>query len=118
MDLIIGRLDVCTTINCNKLQRALAAAGRPTDVAGGRDANRWFLRASDGQQTVTLPAVIRDQMLTELMTPDTLIGAVRAALAATAADPDPQTASTLVTYADERSVWEADDRCHHSSSGS
>jgi hypothetical protein len=62
--------------------------------------------------------VIRNQMPTELMTPETLMDAVRAALAAAAADPDPQPASALVPYADEASVWEAGGSSHRSSSGS
>lgn len=104
-DLILGQLDVCTTISCDELEKALAVEGLQSEIAGGTDAESLFLRASDGANTVSLPSAIREQMLAELMTPDTLIGAIRHSLAATAADRSERPARHLVPYAGESDVW-------------
>jgi len=104
-DLILGMLDVCATLNCDELQRTLAQAGLQSEVAGGRDAEHFFLRASDGKETITVPAVIREQMLTELMMPETLIETIRVSLAATSSDSAEQPANQLVPYAHEEAVW-------------
>jgi hypothetical protein len=104
-DLILGGLDICTTLNCDLLVAELRDAGIHAAVAGGRDAETSFLVASDDRNTVSLPAVIREQMLAELVTPATIIAAIRHSLAATAADPDVQPAGHLVPYAGERDVW-------------
>jgi hypothetical protein len=105
-DLLLGQLEICTTLSCEELERALAQAGIESEVAAGRDAERLFLRATDGANTVSLPAVIREQMVTELMSPSTLIDAIRVALAATAADPSQEPARQLVPYAGEPGVWD------------
>jgi hypothetical protein len=46
-----------------------------------------------------------EQMLAELMAPDTLIAAIRHSLAATAADRSERSAQHLVPYAGEPDVW-------------
>jgi hypothetical protein len=104
-DLILGRLDICASLSCDELTRALATGGLQCDVAGGSAANEFFLRATDGANTVSLPPVIREQMLTELMSPETLVAAIRHALVATAADAGERPAQQLVRYAGEADVW-------------
>lgn len=104
-DLILGHLEVCTTISGDELENTFTQAGLQSEVAGGSDAEHLLLRATDGAATVELPAVIREQMVTELVSPDTIIDAVLLALASTAADPAKQPARQLVPYAGERAVW-------------
>lgn len=104
-DLILGHLDICTTINCDELERTMASVGLHSQVASGADADALFLRASDGANTVSLPAVIREQVSTELMSPGTVIAAIRHSLAATAGDSSIRPARHLVPYAGESAVW-------------
>jgi hypothetical protein len=100
---------VCSTISCDELEAALSQAGLQVEVACGDAAESFFLRASDGVSTMTLPAVIREQMLAELVHPQTIVAAIQHSLAAAVFDPAARPASHLVSYSGEREVWTAED---------
>jgi hypothetical protein len=57
---------------------------------------------------VTVPPHLREQMMTELVTPECVVAAIDAILKLNAASPSEAYDSRIVVFADERRVWEAD----------
>ncbi len=105
-DLLLGGLDVCTTLFCDELEAVFARAGLHCEVAGTDQQAERFLRVSDGLSTVSMPPAIREHMLAELVSPISIVHAAQLSLAAVAVDDAAQPAGHLVTYHDEQRVWD------------
>jgi hypothetical protein len=71
-ELLMGRFDVVTSIHAGQLQQRLASAGIDAEVARGADAGDRFLRIHTAGSTYVVPATVREQVLVELMTLETL----------------------------------------------
>lgn len=71
-DLVVGRLDFVTTLNAALLEERLSRTGLTAAVARGKNAYETFLRAERAGYRITVPAVVREQLMIELMTIETL----------------------------------------------
>jgi len=103
-DLLLGPVEYLTFINAKRLEEAFSRHGIEAEVTlGSARIGSVFLRASRGTSEVTLPSLVRDQVMTELMTVDCLIEAVEAML--DSIDADGAVGQTLVAFAGEDQVW-------------
>jgi hypothetical protein len=102
-DLMLGHLELFTTMRCDLLEDAFAARGIATTVAFP-DGDKLFLHAERRHVAVDVPPHLREQMLFELMTPDTLIDMVDAVLDLIRRFPELQLASYTVGC-DESAAW-------------
>jgi len=76
VDILMGYLDYSVTLNTTALRSAFIARGVDVRFAAGPEASRTFLRAARGRDEVVVPAVLREQLLHELTTIDTLVSVV------------------------------------------
>jgi hypothetical protein len=76
VDILHGGLDFVTTLHAGKLEERFAKAGITARVARGNAAPDGFLIAERGDGRLSVPAYVREQVLTELMTLDTLVTTV------------------------------------------
>jgi hypothetical protein len=103
-DLLLGPLEYLTVINAGVLESEFAQRGiRAAVVSDSPEIDSVFLRAQHGTSEVLLPALVREQVLTELMTTDCLIAAVATMLTSIGAGS--LHGPTLVGFADEDQVW-------------
>lgn len=103
-DLILGFLDTLVYLDIPELERAFAARGLEATVARPPESERLFLRATDGEFTVNVAPGVREVMLNEMETPDSLIAGVRSLLAF-AASGAAAGERILAAFADETGVW-------------
>jgi hypothetical protein len=103
VDILMGSLDYNVTLRVDALLPAFTARRIDVDFATGHDADRTFLRARRSGDDVIVPAHLREQMLRELMTVDTLVDIVDTLLdgARLGAPPD----VTRIVTCDERLAW-------------
>lgn len=76
VDILMGYLDYSVTLNTTALRAAFIARGIDVQFATGPEASQTFLRAGRGGEEVVVPAVLREQLLHELTTIDTLASVV------------------------------------------
>jgi hypothetical protein len=72
-ELLLGRFDVAVSLHAGWLERRLDEAGIRSEVARGADTGDRFLRVLRGEGTLVVPATVREQVLVELLTLDTLV---------------------------------------------
>lgn len=103
VDILMGSLDDNVTLRVDALLPAFTARAIDVDFATGHDADRTFLRARRSGNDIIVPAHLREQMLRELMTVDTLVDIVDTLLdgARLGAPPD----VTRIVTCDERLAW-------------
>ena len=101
--LLMGKMDFVVALRVDALVPAFDVKGITVEFATGRDAAKEFLRASRGSSTVTLPSHIREQMLRELMTVDTLVALVDSLL--THIQLNVPARARQIAFCDERSSW-------------
>jgi hypothetical protein len=102
-DLLLGGIDYAVTLRAHCLPPAFARAGIEIELPTGRDAEREFLRASRAGETLTFPLHLRDQMLRELMSSETLVAIADCMLSALAAGASVDMQRML--FCDEREAW-------------
>ena len=103
--LLLGRLDYAVTLRAHALRPAFERSGIDIEFPSGREAEREFLRASRDGQTLTFPLHVRDQMLRELMSTETLVAIADFMLSALAAGASVEIKRML--FCDEREAWPA-----------
>jgi hypothetical protein len=101
--LLMGKMDFVVALRVDALVPAFDAKGIAVEFATGSDAAKDFLRASRGSATVMLPSHVREQMLRELMTVDTLVAMVDFLL--TRLQRDAPLSSRRLVFCDEPSSW-------------
>jgi hypothetical protein len=103
VDILMGTLDYNVTLRVEALRPAFAARRIDVEFAHGRDAEHTFLKARRAGDEVVVPAHLREQMLRELMTVDTLVDVADALLQAVRVGaPD---GVKRIVVCDERSAW-------------
>ena len=103
-ELLLGPLDYISTLHAPTLEREFSIRGMRAQVlTSERSSSRVFLRATRGDSQVELPALVCEQLLTELMDPGCLVDAVEMML--DEIDNDGATGAALVCLAGERFVW-------------
>ena len=102
-DLLLGFIDYVTYFNSTVLERDFAARGLSVEVARPPDSEHRFLTAVRPSGSIVVPAHVREQLMVELMTPETLIAAIEGAFAAAGAR-EPAAHSMVVL--DESTTWE------------
>jgi hypothetical protein len=108
-DVISGPIDLFFSLHLRRLEEALSRDGVSVRVARPPESSTLFLEASRDGRGVTVPPHLREQMMTELVTPGCIFAAVDEILKLNAANPSEAYDSRIVVFADERHVWEADD---------
>jgi hypothetical protein len=103
IDLLMGFMDYTVVLRVEELLPMFAARRIDVEFASGKDANTTFLRARRDGATVTVPAQLREQVLRELMSIDTLIAIVDTLL--TRIQRGAPSSSGQLVFCDERSSW-------------
>jgi hypothetical protein len=103
-ELVFGPLEYITILHAPTLERELAARGIHAEVVTRKpEADRVFLRAVRADAQVELPALVREQLLTELMQPACLIDSLHSMFELI--DDGGALGATLVCLADEAGTW-------------
>lgn len=102
-DLMVGSLETRTMLRGDLLEQAFAARGIRASVEFGEAQNDVFLRIEREPVTLTVPPFLREQMLFELLTPDTAIDTIAATLDLLALDPQLQ--QGVLPVINESEVW-------------
>lgn len=103
VDLLLGELDYTVAISLPELAVAFRRRGITVTFGTKHDANAPFLEAHRSGSSISVPAVVRDQMLREAMTVDTLVTIVDAMLEADRTGA-PRGVQRIVVC-DERKSW-------------
>lgn len=101
-DLILGPLEMHTSVRFDLLEEAFKARGM-TATVDFPNGNDRFLVAHRGATGVEIPAALREQMMFELMTPKTLLDMVEAMLDIIERSPLDLASSTV--GCDESAAW-------------
>ena len=88
------------------LEEALSRDGVSVRVARPPESSTLFLEASLGGRSVTVPPHLREQMMTELVTPDCIFAAIDEVLKLNEGNPSEAYDSRIVVFAEEWQVWE------------
>jgi hypothetical protein len=102
-DLMLGRLDMRTMLRGDLLEEAFGAHAIEAEVAFGDDRDDVFLRVSRGPTSLVIPPSLRERMLFELMTPDSVIELVAGTLDLLNADA--ALAQDILPSIDESESW-------------
>jgi hypothetical protein len=103
-ELLLGPLEYVSTLHHPSIEREFAAVGiRAAIPLRERGVGDRFLRAERGDALVDLPALVAEQMLTELLIPSCLVAAVEAML--DTIDGGGAAGNTVVAPDEHRSVW-------------
>ena len=103
-ELLLGPLEYVTSLHAPTLEREFALRGIAASVITSQpEAARCFLRAERGSARVELPALVCEQLLTELTHPACLIEAVRRML--NDVDTRGSLEPALVCLAGEAEAW-------------
>jgi hypothetical protein len=105
-DVICGPIELLFSLHLPRLEEALSRDGVSVRVARPPESSTLFLEASRGGRGVTVPPHLREQMMTELVTPDCVFGVIDEILKLNEANPSEAYDSRIVVFADERQVWE------------
>jgi hypothetical protein len=105
IDLLLGRTDYVVWLSVEALKPLFDARNITVEFASGRDAERTFLTAARGGVDVTVPATLRNQMLRELMTGETLVDLVDELLSE--AQAGLTVAPVSMSFPDESRAWPA-----------
>jgi hypothetical protein len=105
-DVICGPIDLFFSIHLPWLEKALSRDGVSVRVAHPPESSTLFLEASRRGRGVTVPPHLREQMMTELVTPDCVFAAIDEILKLNEANPSQAYDSRIVVFADEQQVWE------------
>lgn len=100
-DLMLGRLELHSMLRCDLLGSAFADRGIKVEIAFP-DGDNQFLVAQRGRFGVEVPPAVREQMMLELMTPETLMAMVDEMLKLIAASPEPDLSTV---GCDEHEAW-------------
>jgi hypothetical protein len=102
LELLLGSIDYTVVLRVQALAPEFAARGIAVRFASGDEASRAFLRAHRDGASVTIPATLREQMLRELTSVDTVVAITDELLTRAARGEDhPQ----QLVLCDERSSW-------------
>lgn len=103
-ELLLGPLEYVSTLHHPSIEREFAAVGiHATIPLRGRGARDRLLRAERDDAIVDLPALVAEQMLTELVMPSCLVAAVAAML--DTIDAGGAEGNIVVALDEQRSVW-------------
>jgi hypothetical protein len=103
-DLLLGPLEYAVTIHAPTLERLFRERGIKAHVyTGDEEANRTFLVAERGDSEVRLPALVREQVLSELLDLSTIVDSTEAMLGDI--DAGAESCSTIVVLPDEKRTW-------------
>jgi hypothetical protein len=108
VDVLMGVVDYNVTLRVDAGVPAFADRQIAVEFGTGREADEIFLRARRGGDEITVPAHLREQMLRELMTVETLVDIVDRLLEAVSLGAPPDVKRIVVC--DERDSW-PDRRC-------
>ncbi len=106
-DLTMGFVDLAYSVHLPLLERALTRNGVEVRAARSGEASGLFLEASRRAVGLRVPPHLREQMMVELMTPDTLFAALDHVLTLNEVSPLEANDRRVVVFAEERSVWES-----------
>ena len=107
-DVISGPIDLFFSLHLPRLEKTLGRDGVTVRVARPPESSTLFLEASRRGRGVTVPPHLREQMMTELVTPNCIFAAVDEILKLNEANPSEAYDSRIVVYADERRTWEVE----------
>lgn len=107
-DVIAGPIDLFFSLHLPRLEQALSGDGVSVRVVRPPESSTLFLEAKRGGRGVTVPPHLREQMMTELVTPDCVFAAIDQILKLNEANPSEAYDSRIVVFADERQVWEVE----------
>ncbi len=107
-DVVSGPIDLFFSLHLARLEEALSRNGVSVRVARPPESSTLFLEASRGGRGVTVPPHLREQMMTELVTPDCIFAAIDEILKLNEANPSEAYDSRIVVFADERRAWEVE----------
>jgi hypothetical protein len=107
-DVISGPIDLFFSLHLPRLEEALSREDVSVRVARPPESSTLFLEARRGGRGVTVPPHLREQMMTELVTPDCVFAAIDEILKLNEANPSEAYDSRIVVFADERQVWEVE----------
>jgi hypothetical protein len=105
-DLVMGFVDLARSLHLGALERALTREDVQVRVARPGEAATLFLEAHRNEVGVLLPPHLREQMMTELITPDSLFVAINHVLTLNERRPSEAKDRRIVFFDDEASVWE------------
>jgi hypothetical protein len=109
-DLMMGFLDAMVCVDGRRYEQLCAARGLSAAVATGSAAGEYFVETTAliGTRAVRVksPGHIREQIQTELMTPENAIALTRALLEVMAQQPEGSSEAHLVVPSGERVAWE------------
>jgi acetyl esterase/lipase len=103
--LMVGGLDIITSIDPAALERRFGESGIEAEVARVPEAEHGFLTARRGTASLSVPATVREQISVELMTVDTLVEMVDWTLAQVASRGTGEQPQMIIDYADEPAYW-------------
>jgi hypothetical protein len=106
VDLLMGTLDLRVHLNAELLALKFRERGISVEFATGESARQHFLYATRGYLGLNVPAYVREQMLAELMTTESLVNLVEWVLDSGMTVAWSQTGETpVVGFTDERAAW-------------
>lgn len=103
VNVMLGRLEIRTMLRGDLLEAAFACRGLAAEVEFADDRDSVFLRVRRGSLALDVPPDLREQMLFELLTPDTAIDTVVAMLDLLLSHD--QAKQDFLTSIDEAGVW-------------
>jgi hypothetical protein len=110
-DLMLGYLDLLSLLNVDVLEQQFSDRGIRVKIAVAAAASSNFLVASrvvgNRELVVHVDPTLREQLLAELMRPETAITSVKAVLDSVQAERSPKVVERIASLADEASVWES-----------
>ena len=104
-DVVMGFIDLATSLRLDLLESALTRDEVAVRVRRPGAHTTLFLEASRHQVGLELPPHLREQMMVELMKPDSLFAAIDYVLALNEERPSEANDRRVVVFADEADVW-------------
>jgi hypothetical protein len=105
-DVVMGFVDLAMSLHLGSLERSLTRGDIEVRVARPGEASSLFLHATRPKVGLELPPHLREQMMVELMTPDSLFDAIDYVLTLNEERPAEAKDRRVVVFADEADVWE------------
>ena len=106
-DVVMGFVDLACGLHLPLLEHAVRRNGIDVQVKRASEGSLLFLEAERGGVGIRVPAHLREQMMVELMTPDSLFALLDAILERNELLPQEANDRRVVTFSDETTVWEA-----------
>jgi hypothetical protein len=104
-DLMMGYLELATTLNGALIERAFLAAGIAARVELRDQRFRKFADVRRGGFTLEIPAHVREQMFLELLSPGSVVAAASELLDELGGQPATGEDARLLTFAREFEAW-------------